>query len=369
MKKSLGRFLLILSLCLNAYASEYVWSAYASKKEVYVNETVYLKYTCEFSDSGELYIIDFEPRSSDLYDVVLLSKDETLKDGKRTNSYEYILKVKALQGFEVLAEATMKKTSLESIIDNTTNHYDDTKFDSIHKETIVKMNKISFEVLDTPKKLLGTFELQVKYDESTIKAYEPYHLDVEISGEGNFDALQAMAFDVKNVKVFAQKPMKDIRLDKEGYKGTWSQKFAFVAQEDFTIPVRNIEYFDTKSQEIKNLHIDAIDVKVKKAYKKSELLDEVEEGLSLGFLLEYIYFLFIFVAGFLLGKVKLVVKSVNNKEKEFISKIKKAKSLNQLSILLLMRDDRRFTSILSLIDSNEVKSLTQAKKIIIELVR
>ena len=278
MRKNLGSFLFLVTLLpIVISASTYKWSSFASKEKAYVGETVYIKYLCEFDDNAELYIIDFEPRSNDLYDLVLLSKDEKLRDGKRVNSYEYILKAKLPQDLEVVLEATVKKTSLDSIIDSTTNHYDDTKFDSIHEKNIVKMKKITLEILDAPKKLLGRFELQVKKDESNIKAYEPYHLNIEVSGDGNFDEFKAINYEIKNVKIFAQKPTKNITLDKNGYKGSWTQKFAFVSAEDFTIPAKSIEYFDSTSQKMKTLQIEAIKVTVNKAYKKSELLDDVEE--------------------------------------------------------------------------------------------
>ena len=367
MKKSLGSFLFfIILLSTSINASTYKWSSYVAKEKAYVGESVYVKYLCKFDDNGELYIIDFEPRSSDLYDLILLSKDEILRDGKRTNTYEYILKVKSPQDFEMILEATMKKTSLDSIVENTTNHYDDTKFDSIHTKNIVKMDKISLEVFEAPKKLLGRFDLQVKKDASDIKAYEPYHLELEVSGEGNFEALQALEFDIENVKVFAQKPIKSISLDKDGYKGSWNQQFAFVSSEDFRIPARSIDYFDIASQEIKSLHMEAIHVKVQQAYKKSELLDEVEEGFI--FEVKYIYYILTFIVGFFLGKINFTKKKVSTKDQSFIRKVKKLKSLDELSILLLMSNERRYDSVLAAIEANELSSLSQAKKMIMKLV-
>ncbi|MFT5661192.1 MAG: hypothetical protein ACI9TV_001838 [Sulfurimonas sp.] len=366
MKKSLGSFLILFLSFLSLDASTYKWSSFVETEKAYVGEAIYIKYLCEFDDNGELYIIDFEPRSSDLYDVILLRRDEKLRDGKRTNSYEYILKAKLPKDLEIVLEATMKKTSLDSIVDNTTNHYDDTKFDSIHTKTIVKMKKITVEILDVPKKLLGTFGLKVKKDEPNIKAYEPYHLDVKISGEGSFDALESIDFTIDGVKVFTQKPTKKIDLDKDGYKGSWMQKFAFVSGEDFRIPARSIEYFDMSSNRVQVLEIDAVDVKVQVAYKKSDLLDDVEEDFSLN--IEYAYYLFTLIAGFLVGKIKFKTKKVNTETEKFITKVNETKSLDVLSMLLILTNEKKFSDILGSIDSNEVTSLRQAKKMIIKIV-
>ena len=368
MKLNLGRFLFaLLLLSLSAGASTYKWSAFVAKDKAYVGEAVYVKYLCEFDDNGELYIIDFNPQSTDIYDFILLTKSEKLIDGKRVNSYEYILEPKSAQKLEIILEATMKKTSLDSIVDNTTNHYDDTKFDSIHKKTVLKMQKISLEVLDAPKKLLGDFTLQVKKDEAQIKAYEPYHLDVSLIGQGNFDAIKSLDFDVKNVKVFTQEPMKKIDLDKDGYKGEWSQKFAFVSAEDFRIPSKKIEYFNTLTQSVEVLHIDSIDVKVKRAYKKEELLDDGEDELF--FDVTYMYYFLTLLSGFLVGKINFKAEIPSIKNEKFVSKVNAASSLDALSMLLILNDEKKFHSILSQIDSGEVSSLKEAKKLIIKSVQ
>ena len=368
MKRNLGRFVFtLLFLCINGGASTYKWSAFVAKEKAYVGEAVYVKYLCEFDDNGELYIIDFKPQSTDVYDFTLLTKSEKLTDGKRINSYEYILEPKAAQNLQITLEATMKKTSIESIVDNTTNHYDDTKFDSIHQKTVLKMQMISLEVLDAPKKLLGDFALQVKKDEPSVKAYEPYHLDVTLIGEGNFDAIKSLDFDVKNVKVFTQEPIKKIDLDKDGYKGEWTQKFAFISSGDFTIPAKKIQYFNTLTQSVKSLQIDSIDVKVQKAYKKAELLDDGEDELV--FDATYIYYFLTLLGGFLVGKINFTAQKLSIKNEKFISKVKAASSLDALSMLLILNDEKKFHSLLSQIDSGEVSSLKEAKKLIIKSVQ
>ena len=368
MKRNLGRFVFtLLFLCINGGASTYKWSAFVAKEKAYVGEAVYVKYLCEFDDNGELYIIDFKPQSTDLYDFILLTKSEKLLDGKRINSYEYILEPKSAQTLEIILEATMKKTSLESIVDNTTNHYDDTKFDSIHQKTVVKMQKISLEVLDAPKKLFGDFTLQVKKDEPSVKAYEPYHLDVVFMGKGNFDAIKNLDFDVKNVKVFTQEPIKKIDLNKDGYKGEWTQKFAFVGAEDFTIPAKKVKYFNTRSQSIEVLHIDSIDVKVQKAYKKAELLDDGEDEFVFDF--TYVYYFLTLLSGFLVGKINFTSQKLSSENEKFISKVKATKSLDALSMLLILNNEKKFHTMLSQIDLGEISSLKEAKKLIIKSVQ
>ena len=358
--------LLFLS-CLNLSASEYVWKVSTSKKEAYVDEAIHLKYVCKFNDRAELYTIEFNPETeNELYTLKLYTEDIRLVNGKKINTYEYIAFVKKPMVIDFSFEALMKKTNRDSI-ENTVLGRDNIDYEEFIR-TKVKQESIKVNIKDTNTNISGSFSVDITSDALEINAFEPFHLDVEISGEGHFDAFQAIGFNIENVKIFAQKPIKNIDLGKKGYKGTWNQKFAFVSSEDFTIPARNIEYFDIASHEIKNLHMKAINVKVKKAYKKSELLDEYEESYSFDFNREYIYFLLIFLSGYLLAKVKFKIKTKDTKNTQLRDKIQNAKSLNELSMLLILNNQRKFHDILTRIDTNEITSLNVAKNKAIKLL-
>lgn len=370
-QKILLKFLFLLSLSLNLFASEYVWSVSSSKKDAFVNEAIHLKYVCEFNDRAELYTIEFNPvTENETYDLQLYTQDTSIRDGKKISTYEYIAFVKKPMLMEFSFEALMKKTNRDSI-ENTVLGRDNADYEE-SLVTKVKQENVQVLIKKTDTEISGKYSIDVKKDTPELKAYKPFHLDIKISGTGNFDAIQAIVYDIKNVKVFAQKPIKNIRLDQEGYKGTWNQKFAFVAQEDFIIPARSIEYFDIKSQEIKSLDIDAIDVKLKEAYKKSELLDE-ENSISFISIFEgsqkYFYYLLTFLAGFLLAKIKLKSKSKDTKSTQLKDKVQNTKSLNELSMLLILNNQRKFNDILTKIDSKELSSLSKAKDQAIKLIR
>ena len=86
MRNNLGRvFLIILIfLNLNLAASTYKWSVQADKTEAMINEAIYLKYICEYSDTAGLYIIEFNPVvDNDEYRVEILSETEKIEDGKK----------------------------------------------------------------------------------------------------------------------------------------------------------------------------------------------------------------------------------------------------------------------------------------------
>ena len=365
MKKSFISYFILVLFSLNLYSSSYSWSSYISKDEVFVNEAVYLKYVCEFSDADQLYMIDFYPVSNEKYSLKLLKKTEKIINSKRVNTYEYIARVKSVGKTLFSFEVKMKKMSMESIVANT-GSLDDDKYDDNYVQTLVELNTLSVDAMKPPNELFGRLKIDVFKDKATVKAYVPYHLDVRISGSANFNSIKPLSFSIDGVKVFAQKPITNIELNKDGYKGSWLQKFAFVSAEDYTIPAQSIEYFDTKSKSIKTLDINATKVKVQEVYKKLELLDKEEENFS--FDIEYLYYLSCLIVGFLVGKIKLKPKVLNTKNSQLRDKIQNTKSMDSLSMILILNNHRKFNDILTSIDTQELTSLTQAKTKAIKLI-
>ena len=83
MKRNLGKVFLILLFFTDLLASEYIWKVSSSKSQAYVNEGIYLKYVCEFSDRAELYAIDFNPvTNNDRYTIIMLSEGERIINSK-----------------------------------------------------------------------------------------------------------------------------------------------------------------------------------------------------------------------------------------------------------------------------------------------
>jgi len=368
MRKNLGRILVVLTLLFNIQllATTYKWSAYSSKKEAYVNEAIYLKYVCEFSDRGELYTIDFNPViDNEKYTVELFSQHTKIVDGKRVNSYEYIAFVKEPMEMKFEFDVLMKKTTQDSI-ENTVLGRDNVENEEFLIRAI-KQESIKVQIKRTNSDFVGDFSLSVEADEANVKAYEPYHLNVIIKGSGNLQALKPIEFKIDGVKLFTEKPIKKIELTKDGYVGVWNQKFAFVGDNDFKIPALKIEYFDIKDKSLQELNIEAIKVKVAPAFKAAELLDE--EVNSTPFSLDFIYYILTFIAGFLVAKVKLKKRTLNAKDETFMQKVKSTETLHELSMLLVLKDNKMFNKLVLDIELKKVISLEKAKKSVEMLIK
>ena len=362
MKKNLGRvfFLLMLFVSAELFATTYEWSAQIQKQKAYVNEPIYVHYTCAFSDRAELYSIEFNPSGEhEKFRVKSLHVNESIVDGKKVSSYEFLLFAKDGGEIEVAFEALMKLTSRESIEEMVIGRDNVKKEDT--KKTVVKQEVFKLFIEETPSALVGDFALDVKKREPLVKAYEPYHLEIKIQGDGNFEALEPLRFEIDGVKIFAEDVVLNQKLTKEAQSGVWSQKFAFVGEKSFSIPKQEIEYFSLKTKKLEKLFFDAVDVKVEGGFAKEELLDVVQKK-EFVFDSAYLYYVLTFVAGFLVGKIKRK-KSVQTKPSDtFLQKVKDVKSLDALMVLLVVEDATRYEPLIKEIEQDMVTSLADAKK-------
>lgn len=362
MKNNLGKIILVFFITSHfaLFASEYTWNTHINKSKAYVNEVVYLKYTCKFSDKAGLYAIEFNPVGMyENYEIKLLSKKEEIKNSKRINTYEYVAFIKKAGDIKFDFDVNMKKTNKDSI-KSTVLGRDNLEYEEYTSKKL-KLKTLHIKAINSDVDLVGIFDIEIKKDEVNIKAYEPYHLQVTISGSGNLDKIKAIELNFENAKVFKNEPVKNYVLTKDGYEGSWSQKFAIVSENDIEFSHIKIDYYDLKEKKKKSLTLDAFVVNVKKAYAKNELLDEVKNE-KFNFKDEYFYYLLTFIAGFLIAKIKFKKKNAKTKNEAFNKKIQNAKTIDELLIILILQDSNKYKNIIKKIENKEIISLNSIKK-------
>lgn len=364
MNKNLGKFLLLFLLLwhVESFASTFVWHVEADKKTAFVNEAIYLKYSCEFSDRAELYSIDFNPvGENEKYRVKHLTQSTRVEDGKKIAQYEFVAFAKSAGEVKFEFDMVMKISNKDSIENRIIGR------DNMQKEEVtltqMRQEAIVVAVKETQSDLFGSLHIQIKKDEPKVKAYEPYHMEITIKGVGNFELLKPYEFKIEGVKIFSQKPLENTTLTKDGLSGMWNQKFAFVGDKDFEIPSFSFKYFDANEQKIKEMTFEATKVEVSKAFAKEELLEADESQIGF-FKIEYFYYFLTFIAGFLVSKIKIKKSVPHAKENEFLYKINNAKSLEELCMLLALTNSQKYSDLLLQIERKEINSLKKAKEII-----
>ncbi|MDF1876444.1 BatD family protein [Sulfurimonas sp. SAG-AH-194-L11] len=363
MNKNLGKFILLFLLTYLLQASEYEWSLEVNKKEAHINEAIHLHYVCKYSDSAELYVIEFNPSVDNKdYKIEILREDEKIVDGKKINEYDFVLFVKKSGKFTLALDTLMKKTNKDSI-ENGMLGRDNANYEEFSLYPY-KQENIEVNILETSSNKVGVFTLSVRKDKTEIEAYEPYHLEFSVSGLGDFQVFKDVEYKIDGVTVFSEDAKEEILLTADGYKGTWKKKFAFVSDKSFTIPPWKTHYFDLKEKKMKTLEFKGVDIQVTPVkFTKEQLLDPIPETFT--FDRSYIYYIFTFLAGFLLAKIKFTKQKTQETQKElFCKRIHEASSLEKLSFILVNEDAKKYEALISQIELKELKSLKKVKNLI-----
>jgi len=363
MKKILGS-LLLLSLSLWA-ESVYHWDVSLSKNRLYLNEATTLSMQCTFEKEGKHDDVEFIPPVDSGFEFKLLSEKRHFEGERQVLRYEYLLFASKVGDLSLSLEPIMLFTT-QSAIDNVIIGRDNVNDLEVQKAK-AKIAPLKITVEPTQTQLTGTLSIEVQGDAKEVSAYEPTHLEIKITGEGNLQALKPIIFEIDGVQVFSDDPEIDFVLTAKGYKGSWIQRFAFVGKESFTIPSVGIKYFDLNSQSEKSLQIHALAVKVKvDGIKREDLIDKVDSpSTKIDFMeyVDYLYFLFTFIMGFIVAKLlKLPTRTQSFQKGE---KIKKAKTPKALLEVLMRCDKNLFSKEIDVLEvavyKQESVNLSQVK--------
>jgi len=339
MRQNRGSLLgvVLILIATFVYASEpYAWSLKTNKSRVYMNEAVEIEYTCRFKDQGYLYAIEFNPvGENDMYRLLSLGEVTQIKDGRRSATYRYVLFPKKAGEQRFGFKAQMRKTnkaSIESAVigrDNVEAY--------AYKDTDVLLPAVKLDVMDQQERMTGRFALSVTLDKQEVKAYEPVHLDVHVSGEGNFDQIRPYEIRIDGVKSFSGGGENHFRLGKEGFKGEWRQQFSLVGEKSFRIDPIELRYFDIDRQESVVLRSQAYEVNVTEGYTKAELLDaEPPKEESLLWSAATLYYLLTFLLGAVVGGFVSRFKRVKKEPHGFEEEIEACSSVKSLLTKLVI---------------------------------
>ena len=359
MKPNLGRALAALWLFAAAlWAAPYEWSATISQSEAYVHEGVEIRYICRFKDAGNLYVIDFHPpKEGKGYRLKLLRESERIVDGLRRNEYHYLLFPTEAGELDLEFPILMRKTTQASI-ENTVIGRDNVE-DLDFTDTPLSSPALHLSVKEAQARLAGSFSMDVAYSAKQVKAYEPLHLTVTITGDGNMDKLRPFTLDIPGVEVFGEAPQSDFTLSPKGLRGSWVQRFALVGAEPFTVPELTLSYFDTDAKTLRTLRSKPYEVDVVQVPAPEMLLDAPEEPESWRWRWSYLYFLLTFVAGFALGKWGVWPKRSEGAT-GFEAQVMRTSTPRELAVLLALDGDPRFVELVERLESGAI-GLSAAK--------
>jgi hypothetical protein len=99
---------------------------------------------------------------------------------------------------------------------------------------------------------------------------------VKISGNGTLEDFVFPAFEIDGVTVYSDDAEVVTDLNESTVRSTYSKSFAFISDNDFTIPARRISVYDTKDKTVKYLEIPSYAVHVEGSLVQTEKKPQVK---------------------------------------------------------------------------------------------
>ncbi|MDH5465775.1 MAG: BatD family protein, partial [Thiovulaceae bacterium] len=118
---------------------------------------------------------------------------------------------------------------------------------------------------------VGNFKMEVSVDKKQSNEKDAINLMIKIEGEGNVADIKAFSLSPENVLVYDEKPQHTNSLENGKYKGSFVQKFALVADTNYTIPSFEFSFYNPKSKKIKRLHSKPIKITINRTQTAQRL--------------------------------------------------------------------------------------------------
>lgn len=121
---------------------------------------------------------------------------------------------------------------------------------------------INLNILPSPTKIVGEFNISADVDKQEISSGEAVNLTLTVRGDGNIEDILPFSLKIENGIVYDEKPEIKHEVVNGEYIGTFSQKFAILLEKSGQIPQFEIEYFNPDREKIVTKRTPEIDIDV-----------------------------------------------------------------------------------------------------------
>ena len=131
----------------------------------------------------------------------------------------------------------------------------------------IASNTINIEVKEKPREsaLVGSFSIENSLDRQSVKANKPVNFNIKITGDGSLEDFEFPDFEIDGVTIYSDDASITTDLNDSTISSSYSKKFVFISDHDFTIPARRISAYDINSKTLKYLETPSYDIEVKGA--------------------------------------------------------------------------------------------------------
>ncbi|QSZ42423.1 hypothetical protein GJV85_09990 [Sulfurimonas aquatica] len=339
MNNTLGRYIILftlLFLTLDANNKLATFDLISNKYTPYIKEAVEIKLTTQQVDRELNMFYFLKPKESSEYHIVLLNK-KAEEPEYHYKKAEYIYLLFPLKSGEIKVEFdfTIKVASDEAVAQVFQGSRDNVKWiETI--DTKVNLTPITLHVKELKKEvdLVGDFTITSELKNSSIHSYESANIVYTLNGVGYHNFSTTPINSIENVELFSDITKHYDKATSQGYDIHRDFNYALVSANSFIVPSQKIECYSPKKDTYYTLSTQEYKVDVKQM-GISTLVDEVDHPKNSNdyrYLLDYLIYISIFIAGFI--SAKLIPSNFTYYNDEF-KDIKDSKNAKELLYLLL----------------------------------
>ena len=132
-------------------------------------------------------------------------------------------------------------------------------------------NSLDIEVLPQAQEsdLVGDFTVTTTIDAQEVKANKPVNMTLKIEGRGNLENFEFPKYEIDGVMVYSDEAKVETTARGGELFSAYSKSFAFISENDFTIPERSFTMLTSKEHTLENLTVQSYDIKIKESAKPS----------------------------------------------------------------------------------------------------
>jgi len=125
-------------------------------------------------------------------------------------------------------------------------------------------NSLKIEVLplDEESDLIGDFTIDTSVDKKVVKRNKPANLTLKIEGKGSLEGFEFPKYEIDGVTVYSDEAKIETKIVDGDIYSIYTKSFAFISDNDFTIPRREISCYTPQIKEKKNLEVKGFDIEV-----------------------------------------------------------------------------------------------------------
>ncbi len=142
-------------------------------------------------------------------------------------------------------------------------------FGSVWKQALSNTLNIEVSPQEKESDLIGDFTIDAQVDAQEVKANKPVNLTLKIEGKGNLESFEFPKYEIDGVTIYSDEAKVDTKIVAGELYSIYSKSFAFISEDDFTIPGRSFSMLSPTDQRIKELTVKAYNIKIKKSTHSS----------------------------------------------------------------------------------------------------